>query len=254
MKFVGEQILLRVYLSSTDKHGWQTAAEALVERARKDDLAGATLLRGLYGLDFAGKRLDGGAWSIVQAVPVIVEIVDRADKIMPFLAAVEEIVPAAVASLERAHVMRYRHRGQESAEPLPGKLPAPIVNLSTVPCDKDLPMTTSSADGQLLRVFIGESDQHEGKPLHRAIVDKAQELGLAGATVLRGAMGFGAASRIHTNRLLELSSDLPIVIEIVDSAEKIESLLPLLENIVQEGMITVESVRVLRYGRRDHAS
>src|SRR2546422_11700357 len=101
--------------------------------------------------------------------------------------------------------------------------------------------------GKLLRIFVGESDRWHHQPLYEAIVLKARELGLAGATVLRGPMGFGANSRVHTSKLLELSTDLPIVIELVDSAEKIQSLLPFLDEVVSEGMITVEAVRALRY-------
>ncbi|MEW6298931.1 MAG: DUF190 domain-containing protein [Thermodesulfobacteriota bacterium] len=108
----------------------------------------------------------------------------------------------------------------------------------------------SSEEGILLRIFIGESDVWEGVPLYRAIVLKAQELGMAGATVLRGGMGFGAHSRVHTNKLLELSTDLPVVIEIVDTPERITALLPVLDQMVGEGLITLENVRVLRY-RRD---
>jgi PII-like signaling protein len=104
-----------------------------------------------------------------------------------------------------------------------------------------------SEEGQLLRVFCGESDTWEGHPLYQAVVRKAKELGLAGATVLRGPMGFGANSRVHTAKLLDLSTDLPIVIEIVDTAEKIQTLLPFLDAAVAEGLITIEAVRVLRY-------
>ena len=104
-----------------------------------------------------------------------------------------------------------------------------------------------SEEGQLLRVFCGESDTWEGHPLYRAVVLKAKELGLAGATVLRGPMGFGANSRVHTAKLLDVSTDLPILIELVDSAEKIQSLLPFLDEAVSEGLITIESVRVLHY-------
>src|SRR2546426_12530893 len=101
--------------------------------------------------------------------------------------------------------------------------------------------------GKLLRIFIGESDRWHHQPLYEAIVLKARELGLAGATVLRGPMGFGANSRLHTTRILELSADLPIVIEIVDEPAKIESLLPFLDEAVAEGLITIEDVRVLHY-------
>lgn len=102
-------------------------------------------------------------------------------------------------------------------------------------------------EGCLLRIFIGESDKWEGKPLYEAIVLKARELHLAGATVLRGPMGFGANSRLHTVKILRLSEDLPMVIEIVDSRAKIDELLPHVEAMVQEGLITLEKVEVIQY-------
>ncbi|MBL1216984.1 MAG: DUF190 domain-containing protein [Planctomycetes bacterium] len=109
---------------------------------------------------------------------------------------------------------------------------------------------TIPTEGVLLRVFIGESDQWHGKPLYEAIVMKARELHLAGATVLRGPMGFGATSRLHTAKILRLSSDLPIVIEIVDSKEKIDELLVHIDDMVTEGLVTLENVRVYRYRSR----
>src|SRR5262245_8599620 len=99
----------------------------------------------------------------------------------------------------------------------------------------------------LLRIFIGESDKWHGQPLYEAIVLKARELGLAGATVLRGPMGFGANSLLHTAKILRLSEDLPMVIEIVDSEERINLLLPHLDLMLQEGLATLEDVRVLKY-------
>ena len=108
-------------------------------------------------------------------------------------------------------------------------------------------------DGQLLRIFIGESDHWEGRPLYEAIVLAAREQGLAGATVLRGLEGFGANSRIHTVKVLRLSEDLPIVVEIADADEKIQSLLPWLERAVTGGLITLERARVIRYAGRGPA-
>lgn len=102
-------------------------------------------------------------------------------------------------------------------------------------------------DGTLLRVFLGESDRHEGRLLYEAIVLKARELHLAGATVLRGIMGYGRNSRLHTAKILRLSEDLPIVVEIVDSEERIAPLLPWLDSVVKEGLVTLERVRVVRY-------
>src|SRR5213595_688608 len=101
----------------------------------------------------------------------------------------------------------------------------------------------NSDEGYLLRIFVGVSDRWQGQPLYEAIVLKARELHLAGATVLRGPMGFGANSRLHTTKVLRLSMDLPMVIEIVDTDEKIQQLLPHLEEMVLEGLVTLEDVQ-----------
>src|SRR6266702_8129593 len=107
-------------------------------------------------------------------------------------------------------------------------------------------------DAMLLRIFIGESDRWKHQPLYEAIVLKARELHLAGATVLRGAMGFGKSSRLHTTKILRLSEDLPLVIEIVDSEDKINGFLPTLDGMMTNGsgLITLEKVQVLQYGSK----
>ena len=102
-------------------------------------------------------------------------------------------------------------------------------------------------DAVLLRIFIGESDRHQHRPLYEAIVLKARELELAGATVLRGPMGFGKSSHLHTAKILRLSMDLPIVIEIVDSEEKVNAFLPVLDEMMGGGLVTLEKVKVIRY-------
>ncbi|GBE06307.1 hypothetical protein BMS3Abin10_01952 [bacterium BMS3Abin10] len=102
-------------------------------------------------------------------------------------------------------------------------------------------------EGILLRILIGESDTLKGKSLYEVIVLKARELNLAGATVFRGIMGFGAASRIHSIKLLRLSEDLPVIVEIVDTEENINKLLPFLDETVKEGLITMEKAKVIKY-------
>jgi PII-like signaling protein len=102
-------------------------------------------------------------------------------------------------------------------------------------------------EGLLLRIFLGESDTWHGQPLYEAIVRRVREEGLAGATVLRGIEGFGAHSRLHTTRILRLSEDLPVVVEIVDAAERIEAVLPILDEMIGEGLITLEKVQVIAY-------
>ena len=102
-------------------------------------------------------------------------------------------------------------------------------------------------EAQLLRIFIGESDKWGGLPLYEAIVRKARELRMAGATVLRGPMGFGAHSRLHTAKVLRLSEDLPIIVEIVDTEARIAEFIPRIDDMVREGLVTLEKVHVIKY-------
>ena len=103
-------------------------------------------------------------------------------------------------------------------------------------------------DAVLLRIFFGEDDRSGNQPLHEAIVLKAREMHLAGATVLRGHMGFGHSSHIHTTKILRLSQDLPVVVEIVDAQAKIDAFLPVLDGMMSSGLVTIEKVQVLQYG------
>ncbi|HOO70296.1 MAG TPA: DUF190 domain-containing protein [Spirochaetota bacterium] len=99
----------------------------------------------------------------------------------------------------------------------------------------------------MLRIFIGERDRHEGRPLYEALVTKARELNLAGATVLRGILGYGATTRIHSSKILALSEDLPLVVEIVDTEEKIQEIMPFIDETITEGLVTLEKMRIIKY-------
>ena len=115
-------------------------------------------------------------------------------------------------------------------------------------------MVSIPSQGYLLRIFVGESDKYGHHPLYETIVLKAREFGLAGATVLRGLMGFGRHSVLHTAKVLRLSEDLPMVIEIVDSLDRIEAFLPILDELIPEGLVTLEKVRVIKYGRENNSA
>ncbi|MDH4028339.1 MAG: DUF190 domain-containing protein [Nitrospirota bacterium] len=104
-----------------------------------------------------------------------------------------------------------------------------------------------SGEGRLLRIFIGESDKYRGRPLYEAVVLRARELNLAGASVFRGILGYGANSRIHSMKVLRLSEDLPVMIEIADTEENISRILPFLDENIKEGLITMEKINVVMY-------
>ena len=111
-------------------------------------------------------------------------------------------------------------------------------------------MPKIASQAKRLRIYIGESDRYQGRSLYQVIVEKAKSLDIAGASVFRGLMGYGANRRIHSAKILDLSSDLPLLVEIIDSQEYIEKLLPYLEEMVQKGMVTIEDVEVIKYGNK----
>jgi PII-like signaling protein len=245
MSLAGEQILLRVYLQSADRLPHEPTYQRIVKAARSDGLNGCTVLEGIFGLA-THRLLAPSAWALVRHVPVILEIVDSAQRIAHFVdRALGEYMEDGLATMERASVIVHRH-GAGDAQLL-AAMPGMIAPLSTLPPIQPRPNMTVNDDGMLLRVFIGESDRLDKEPLYQAIVHKARDMGLASATVLRGTEGFGAHSVVHKAAMLEMSSDLPIVIEMVDSAEKIHAILPHLDAMVKEGMITMENVRILAY-------
>lgn len=250
MSLLGEMVLLRIYLQSADRTPRTPTYERIVKSARHEKLAGATVLRGILGAGYH-HIIKTSAWSLVEHVPVVVEIVDSGEKIAAFVRGpLNELMIGGMATLERAAVVMYRGKNQDRPAKL--NLVGELKPLSTMPHLEPGSHMKINENGILLRVFVGESDKFEHKPLYEAIVQKVRELGLAGATVLRGSEGFGANSVVHKSSLLEMSTDLPVVIEIVDTEEKIRLLQPHLESMVHEGMITMEYVVILMY-RYNHA-
>ncbi|MGE5610299.1 MAG: DUF190 domain-containing protein [Bacillota bacterium] len=244
MSLQGEQVLLRAYLLNADRPPYTPTYELLLKSARHDGLAGATVLQGILGFGSRG-LFPSSSWSIATQVPIILEIVDTPDRIANFIAGpVTRHLSRGMITLERASVMMYRHRQHD--QPNHFHLTSPVQPLSTLPPLQPRSDMILNENGILLRIFIGESDRIEHKPLYEAIVHKARELGLSGATVLRGIEGFGAHSVVHKTKLLDMSTDLPVVIEIADAAPKIQTLLPHLESMVPEGMITMEYVMILK--------
>ena len=246
MKREAEQVLCRFHLSNLAHRRDEPLYQWIVETAHHLGLRGATVLKGFMGLKSDGALVGEKRWSLAHEVPTIVEVVDEASQIERLLKAVEPAFHEGLITLERAHVLIYRS----------GKDPGPRIGEGVAVLDskaesaaKEVSTMKLPEEGVLLRIFIGEADREPstGRPLYEAIVRRAREAHLAGATVLKGPLGFGKNSRVHAANLLELSSDLPIVIEVVDSEERLNAFLPTVDELVTEGLVTLEAVRVLKY-------
>jgi len=245
MSLLGERVLLRAYLQSADRSPHTPTYQRILNAARSENLAGATVLRGILGAGYHG-IIKNSTWSIVEHVPVVLEIVDSPETIASFIhGPLDKLMVGGMLTLERAAVLMYRRREHDHPNSL--RLAAATSPPATMLRIEPGHHMNINENGILLRIFIGESDRFEQKPLYEAIVQKVRELGLAGATVLRGTEGFGANSVVHTTHLLAMSTDLPIVVEIVDAEDKIKQLLPHLEAMVHDGMMTMEHVMILMY-------
>lgn len=244
MKIESEQVLCRFQVSSLARHASGPLYEWIVTSARREGLRGATVLKGFMGLGADGSILSEKTWAPSQDLPVIVEVVDVPRRIEALLEKVEPAFHDGAITLERAHVILYRS-GREGTM----ARPAEVIATRDQSAAREVRTVKIPEEGVLLRIFIGESDREPGteRPLYEAIVRRAREAHLAGATVLKGPMGFGRHSRVHAAKLLELSTDLPILIEIVDAEARIRAFLPVVDELVGEGLVTLEAVRILKY-------
>lgn len=241
MKLVGEQTLLRVFLRNTDKASWwATAPDALIERGMRRQLAGATGLAGTCGL-VGGEMVECGRWALVERHPVVLEFLDGPRAIGGFLADVAEIAPRAAATLAGVHVLAYRRPAADAA----GVAAQLEAGGTTLPDPKEFPVMRTALDGQLLRIFVDDADAYQDRPLYKAVVEKAKELGLSNAVVFAAPKGFGTHHRLHTDAHPDSTRELPVVIEVVGTAEEIGRLLPFLDEAVPEGLVTVEGVKLL---------
>jgi uncharacterized protein len=251
VKLEAEQVLCRFHLSNLARHGREPLYQWIVETAHREDMQGATLLKGFMGLRQNGSILKENPWTLTQEIPVIVEVVDGPHHVERLLARVEPSLENATITLERAHVVLYRG-GEADLKPKDVAPRCDVIATKDAGTAWEVKSMKMPEEGVLLRIFIGESDREKGRdrPLYEALVHRAREAHLAGATVLKGPMGFGRHSRMHTARLLELSTDLPIVIEIVDAEEKVRAFMPVVDELVTEGLVTLEAVRIIKYAAR----
>jgi PII-like signaling protein len=249
VRFDAEQVLCRFYLTSRQRHGEESLYQWIVQTAHRESMQGATVLKGILGLRRDGALLEASPWAFTRALPVIIEVIDGPRHIEALLARVEPVLREGTITLERAHVLLYRG----ASRPDSSVHAVDVARSQNASAAWGVKTMNLSEQGVLLRIFVGEGDRAPtgAEPLYRALVTRARAAHLAGATVLKGPLGFGKHSRLHAANLLDLSTDLPVVVEIVDSEEKIQGFLPVVDELVSEGLVTLEAVRVLKYAAHE---
>ncbi len=239
-----EALLLRVYLNASDRLHGKAVYKVVVEAARALHLAGASVF--LVDFSYGAHRQirDFKSDYLSFHIPVVVEVVDASERIGKLLTELDSIVVEGLVVSRPVRVMRYAgssHPGTEDERIVPEKVPPTNLDWRS--------STTMKIEGEAQRVtvYIGNSDTWRGRNAVTALIEKCRAMGIAGATATLGVMGFGKTSRIHRAHLLGLSEDLPERVEIVDRPERIAELLPVLDELVQGGLVVLEDVQVIRY-------
>lgn len=249
MRLEGENVLCRFMLTNFVQYHHRPVYEALVEKAWRLRMAGATVFRGIMGYVLDGPVLDLHPWWPANQLPMIVEMVDQRERIEHFLGLVQPIFTRGIITLERAHVVYYR--ASDLATDV-GITPPRVDTIEEENAVESVPLDKAS-EAMLLRVFIDDSDTdpQSNRPLYDRLVHMAHDMNLAGATVLRGTVGFGKHSVMHAAKLIDVSMDMPVIIELVDEETKIRAYLTAIDPIVPEGLVTMEKVRIFKYQARE---
>jgi PII-like signaling protein len=242
-----EAALLRVYLNANDKYHRLELYCAVVEAARRFPLAGASVFAVELGYGAHRQIHDAASEYSSFEIPIVIELIDATDKLKQFAADLQSMIGEGLAVLRPVFMVRYTH-GLERQDESAG---LPVANPSSPqPIEPTVEKRNAmkiEGDARRVTIYIGSADTWGGHNLAVAIVEKCRKLGLAGATVSRGIMGFGKHSIIHKAHFLGLSGDLPEKIEIVDRPEEIDRLLPALDEMMGGGLIVIEEVHVARY-------
>jgi uncharacterized protein len=220
---------LVIYVNTLQHYKNQPVYEAIVEFAHRHGCAGATVTKAVSGYGHSGKVHEAHLFSFTEDVPMRVEVVDTEQKIMALLPFIYDMVETGLIEVQDTEVIKHStHQNQvEDAESMKHE--------------------KLEGSAKLLRIYLGEDDRWEGEPLHEAIVKKLRMMDIAGATVYRGLIGYGAQNRVHRHGFLGLSNDLPIMVSVIDTEEKIRGVLPVLDKMVDEGLIALSDVEIIKY-------
>ena len=218
---------LVIYVKEGEKYHGEPMYEAVVRFLHRHNCAGATVTKAVAGYGASGEMHTAHLFHLAEDVPMRIEAIDAEQKITALLPFLYEMVRSGLIEVQETEVIKSTtHETEEEHLLKHEKL---------------------EGHAKMLRIYIGEDDRWEGEPLHEAIVKKLRMMDIAGATVYRGVMGYGAQQRLHKPGWLGLSTDLPVMISIVDAEEKIRSVLPVLDEMVDEGLVVLSDVEIIKY-------
>jgi uncharacterized protein len=223
---------LVVYVNALQHYKGKPVYEAMVEFLHQHGCAGATVTKAVSGYGRSGKVHEAHVFSLTEDVPMRVEVVESEKKISAVLPWIYEMVEKGLIELQDTEVIKHTTHTQPSE-------------------GREVKHEKLEGHAKMLRIYIGEDDRWEDEPLHEAIVKKLRMIDIAGATVYRGLMGYGAQQRVHRSGFLGLSSDLPLMISVIDTEEKIRRVLPMLDEMVDEGLIALSDVEIIKYTHSD---
>ncbi len=218
---------LVIYLNEREKYQGKPLFEAVVRFLQQHGCAGATVTKAVAGYGSSGKMHEAHLFHLSEDVPVRIEAIDSERKISALLPFLYDMVRSGLIEVQETEVIKHASHDVEE--------------------ERALKHEKLEGRAKMLRIYIGEDDRWEGEPLHEAIVKKVRMMDIAGATVYRGLMGYGAQQRLHKPGWLGLSTDLPIMISIIDTEEKIKNVLPMLDEMVDEGLVVLSDVEIIKY-------
>lgn len=219
---------LIIYVSQNDRYQGMPLYEALLHFLHRRGCAGATATKGIAGFGAHGVFHVSKLLRLTEDLPIRIEMVESAEKIDALLPFIYEMVTEGLVELQDTEVIKYAHKHEVEEE-------------------HHHHGVKMEGRAMMLRIYIGENDRYEGVPLYEAIVKRLKMVDIAGATVFKGIMGYGAKSRVHRKHMLGIGDDLPIMISVVDTEERIRHVLPQLDNMVEEGLVVLSEVEVFKY-------
>ena len=219
---------MRILIGEHDTWNGKPLYQALVQALRANEIAGVTVYRGILGYGANRRIHKDSTLNLSHDAPILLTVVDNEEKLRAFFPVLDQMVKQGLVVLSDVDVIKYSH-----AQPLPAVKGATEMKLE--------------GKAKMLRIHFGEDDQWQGRPLYQAIVERCRQLDIAGASVYRGIEGYGASTIIRRSHMLRFSSDAPILVQIIDTEENIQRLLPALDEMVAEGLIAMSDVEVIKY-------